>query len=91
VCYARYVGLGMRYEAGICAIVISLNINGHLNHSIFAIGFNVYKNMDYILGIGTIKAIFRTSPEMSFHADRSAASCLIQMKRYILHLPLDMG
>jgi len=23
--YARYLGLGMRYEAGICTIVISMN------------------------------------------------------------------
>ena len=23
--YARYLGLGMRYEAGICTIVISVN------------------------------------------------------------------
>jgi len=82
--YARYPGLGMRYGAEICTIVISMN--GAFKWCPFCFRLNfvpkLWKTMDYIyIDIGrvhvlakiwpTLKSTFRTSFERSFHADHS--------------------
>ena len=77
--FTRYLGLGMRYEAGICTIVISMK--GPFKRCLFCYRLNFYpkswKTMDSlwlsaILGKNEImKNIFRASFQKCFHADHN--------------------
>jgi len=79
--YARYPGLGMRYGAEICTIVISMN--GAFKWCPFSCGLNFGPKSckQWIVAFGrvhilakiwpTLKSTFRTLFERSFHADHN--------------------
>jgi len=79
--FARYLGLGIRYGGGTCTIVISMN--GVFKDVRFAVSWDLTQNHEkpWIIAFAwvrflakiwpTLKSMFRTSFESSFHADHN--------------------